>query len=183
MENRTSTINVEYESNISEGLFATMTQCDGTNPLDSGIVRINVPTRNDPFMKKSAIMGREKEQNFYNYAMTFPKVRQNWVEFDFCNRRVQLTAYSIRGGDRYVMKSWDIIGSNDHKIWTLINLVRNADSGNMKEGRTFVCPRNTAPFRYIRYVQHANGERDDNCQYFIQIAAMEFFGSLTEERN
>jgi hypothetical protein len=175
-----STIAVQYFGDLPDGLFTQLTKCAGTNPIDSGLIRLNIPTRCDPFMKKSAILGHYKEQSFYNYAAGFPKSTDNWVEFDFRSHRVKLSAYSIRSGDRYVMQSWNLIGSNDHKTWTLIDLVRDAKITKDGNSRTFVCKRNSGPFRYIRYVQHANTERDEKCQYFIQISGMEFFGSYGE---
>jgi hypothetical protein len=131
-------------------------------------------------MRKSAILGQHKRQSFYNYAAGFPKCRENWIEFDFRNLRVQVSGYSISTCDRYVMKSWDVIGSNDRKTWVVIDSVRNAIMRKEEDGCVFLCGRPTLPFRYVRYVQHGNWERDKNCRYFIQIAKMEFFGALGE---
>jgi hypothetical protein len=180
MTNTTSKLVAQYTGDASDGLLTQLTQSHGMNPIDSGLIRLNMPTQRDPFMRKSAILGQWKEQSFYNYAMTFPKSNDNWVKFDFRNLWIQLSAYSIRGNDQYIMQSWNIIGSNDHKTWTLIDLVRDAKITKDGHWRTFVCTRNAGPFRYIRYVQHANSERDEKCQYFIQISGLEFFGSLVE---
>jgi hypothetical protein len=180
MTNITSTFFVQYTGDVSDGVFNRLTQRNGRNPIDSGLIHLNIPTQCDPFMKKSAILGQYKEQSFYNYAVTFPKQNDNWVEFDFRNLRIQLSAYSIRGNDRYLMQSWNMIGSNDRKTWALIDLVRDAKITKDGNWRTFICMRNPGSFRYIRYVQYANSERDEKCQYFIQISGMEFFGSVVE---
>jgi hypothetical protein len=173
-----SSITVQYSDDPSQGLFTYLTRANGTNPIDAGIVAIKAPTQFDPFMMKSAILGQHKQQSFYNYATTFPKQNQNWVEFDFSFNRIELTAYAIRACDRYVMQSWNIIGSNDHKTWTLIDLVRNANITKDKQWRVFTCTKEVQSFRYIRYVQLANSERDEKSQYFIQISGIEFFGTL-----
>jgi hypothetical protein len=173
-----SSITAQYTGDPSDGLFTQLTRANGTNPVDSGLIAVKGPTRFDPFMMKSAILGHHKQQSFYNYATTFPKYNQNWVEFDFFTNRIMLTAYAIRACDRYVMQSWNIIGSNDHKTWALIDLVRDANVTKDKQWRVFTCSKKPKSFRYIRYVQHANSERDEKCQYFIQIAAIEFFGTV-----
>jgi hypothetical protein len=173
-----SSITVQYTGDPSLGLFSHLTHANGTNPIDAGLVTIKAPIQFDPFMMKSAILGNHKHQSFYNYAMTFPKQNQNWVEFDFSINRIKLTAYAIRGCDRYIMQSWNIIGSNDHKTWTLVDLVRDANMTKDKQWRIFNCTKTSRCFKYIRYVQHANSERDEKCQYFIQISGIEFFGTL-----
>jgi hypothetical protein len=180
MASPASTLAVQSTGDVSDGLFSQLTKSTGKNPIDSGLIRLITPTRGDPFMKKSAVLGQCKEQSFYNYAAGFPKPTDNWIEFDLRNLRVQVSAYSIPGSDRYVMQSWNLIGSNDHKTWTLIDLVRDAKITKDGNWRTFLCTRNSGPFRYVRYVQHANSERDEKCQYFIQISGMEFFGSVVE---
>jgi hypothetical protein len=176
MDTITTEISIPYTGHSSDGIFAWMTQHQGKNPLDLGIVDFNIPVRPDPFMRKSAILGQHKKQSFYNYAAGFPKCRENWVEFDFRNLRVQISAYLISTCDRYVMKSWDIIGSNDHQTWVVIDSVRNATLMKNADDCIFLCRRLTLPFRYIRYVQHGNWERDEKCRYFIQVGKMDFFG-------
>jgi hypothetical protein len=148
------------------------------NPIDSGLIKLNTPMLQDPFMNKSAILGQHKEQSFYNYSAGFPKSGQNWVEFDFRSQRVLLSAYLIRASNRYIMKSWDIVGSNDRTKWELIHSVRDADMTKEKHEQVFRCQTQKGPFQYVRYVQLANCERDQKCQYFIQISAIEFFASL-----
>jgi hypothetical protein len=108
MTNTASTFIVQCTGDVSDGLLTQLTQSKGINLIDSGLIRLNMPTQCDPLMKKSAILGQWKEQSFYNYAMTFPKSSDNWVGFDFRNLRIQLSAYSIRGNDRYIMQDMDV---------------------------------------------------------------------------
>jgi hypothetical protein len=152
MESEILSLHVQCNGDESDGLFARLTKTNRKNPIDSGLVKLNTPMRQDPFMNKSAILGQHKEQSFYNYSAGFPKFDQNWVEFDFMSQRVLLSAYSIRASNRYIMKSWDIVGSNDRTKWELIHSVRDADMTKEKREQVFCCQKQKDSFRYIRYV-------------------------------
>jgi hypothetical protein len=91
--------NSKNTGDVSDGLLTQMTQSKGINPIDSGFIRLNMPTQCAPFINKSAIIGQWNEQTFYNYVMTFPKSNDNWAGFDFRNLRIQSSADSICGHD------------------------------------------------------------------------------------
>jgi hypothetical protein len=147
------------------------------NSIDSGLVKLKTPIQWDSFMNRSAIFGQHKEQGFYNYFACFPKSGQNLVKFDFRSQPVLLSTYSTRVNSRDVKKSWDVIGSSDRTMWELIDAIRDADITKEKREQVFRYQMQKGLFRYVRYIQLVNCERDQKCQDFIQISSIEFFTS------
>lgn len=63
--------------------------------------------------------------SFFNDYQRKPSAEHNWIEFDFIDKKVALTGYSIRssGGpaDNEHAASWKIIASNDQETWVTID--------------------------------------------------------------
>jgi hypothetical protein len=169
---------VSYEGAHFEGIFAHLTKRARANPIEAGILKINAAPQIDPFMRKASILEPNNKGSFYNYSSGFPTAKDNWIEFDFLDRRIEIHAYSVKCCDRYILKEWDIIGSNDGVSWSTIHRVRNGTQNVRNGTQIFICEQKYHPFRLIRYVQRANFERDPRVRYFVQISAMEFFGKL-----
>jgi hypothetical protein len=169
---------VPYEGAHFEGILAHLTKQAHRNPAEAGILKINAPAQIDPYMRKASILEPKNKGSFYNYSSGFPSAKENWIEFDFLDHKVEITAYSVKCCDRYILKEWDILGSNDGRSWSTIHTVRRG-AGNIRNStQVFRCAQRSHPFRFIRYVQRSNFELDPRVNYFVQIAAMEFFGKL-----
>ncbi|KAK8897565.1 hypothetical protein M9Y10_015523 [Tritrichomonas musculus] len=83
----------------------------------------------------------------------------SWIEFDFVDRRINLTSYTMRAyangkNSFYNPKSWRIVGSNDRKEWTVLDHEEDCSAlnGSCKQNR-FACDENGGYYRYIRYIQ------------------------------
>jgi hypothetical protein len=105
----------------------------------------------------------------------------NWVCYDFKNRRVIPTHYTVRSHDdpagREHLKSWVVQASVDGKSWQEIDSkTNNSKLNGFRNTCTFpVSP--AGPCRYIRLVLTGKDHRDD---FILQIEAWEIFGTLIE---
>jgi hypothetical protein len=172
-------IQVLYDGRPFDGIFAWFCKEHHKNAIDAGFVNLLSADQSDPFMKKSLILEPNISGAYYNYSGGFPTAKDNWLEFDFGTRRIGVTAYTIRCCDRYIMKRWDILGSDDHVNWSMIHAVKSDELVQAKDRTSvFLCDRRHQPFRFVRYIQHENWERDDRLKFFVQIAAIELFGIL-----
>ena len=89
-----------------------------------------------------------------------------WIEFDFLNRKIDLSSYQIKSfpvgqvtwTDRAHPKEWEIRGSNDQINWDVLDQRVNCSDLNAKSvTKDFVCKTPTHKhYRYIRYYQKKN---------------------------
>lgn len=126
-------------------------------------------------------------QNETNYAES-DNMENSYLSYDFINRRVLPTHYSIRsrhdGGDtphNNNLQTWVIEGSNTGSDWVVLD---SPETNNYLDGvnasHTFnIQERNGSliGFRFLRIRQ--TGLNTQNANY-LTISALEFFGSLFE---
>ncbi|OHT01889.1 hypothetical protein TRFO_31241 [Tritrichomonas foetus] len=173
---------VAYSNDPLKGIFTHMTKSLSKNPIQSGFVKVTMPTVTDPFHNLNSIFDYSVNglnQCIYNYFCGFPTSSQNWIQFDFGSNKVAVSGYTLRNSNRYLTKSWKIIGSNDLENWNDIHEVkeyRNSDKPNIN--MHFSCERLSESYRFIRFVQNENHDRNPRCKYIIQIAALELFGRV-----
>jgi hypothetical protein len=109
---------------------------------------------------------------------SIPHVRNNWIGYDFKNRRVVLTHYAIRSslfGPH--LRSWLVETSVDGQNWVEFDYrENNTELNGSGATRTFGTAR-SGECRYIRLV-NIGRNHDDNDR--IAISAWEIFGSLIE---
>lgn len=177
---------VENET-MFNGIFQHFWDKEEENPATNGTVYLNCNGSADPDHPIQLLLeyeGQAFKDFFYNYYVSKPLDDQNYIEFDFTTRKVELSSYSIQSnsGDssKYCHpKSWEVIGSNDRVTWTLVdkrvdNSVLNKRYGKCK----FICPQKSDAFRYFRYVQ--TDSHFPESEFHINLTAIEFFGSIIE---
>ncbi|KAK8842759.1 hypothetical protein M9Y10_025623 [Tritrichomonas musculus] len=120
----------------------------------------------------------------YNYNHSYkPKQTDAWVCFNFKNKKVKLTNYSIRsninGQNGHHLKSWVIETSNDGKVWNQIDQRVNCPTlnGSLAVG-TFDVKDND----YSQYVRIHQTDKPwgGDALFFYYI---EFYGYLIEQQN
>lgn len=174
-------ISAPFQGSPTEGIFHKMiAESDGQNPVESGEVKLNIPVVRDPMMKAGALIDTKDKSSFdfYNYAITAPTRHQNWFEFDFGERRVNVSGCAITASNRYVPVDWYLLGSPDAKDWYAIDLSAE-DGTELRKNQTTVLTADSQDnlFRYIRFVQQTN-DMDQQCWYFIQLRSFELFGKV-----
>lgn len=104
-----------------------------------------------------------------------------WLQYDFKNRKVRPTHYSIKtcheyGKGQYGMMNWIVQGSNDGVKWIELDYRKGVtDLDNFYAFHTFEIQKTTDFYRYLRITQ--NGPNSGGSHYLI-FSALEYFGSI-----
>jgi hypothetical protein len=111
----------------------------------------------------------------YRYTKSVPN---SWISFDFKNRRVSLSHYTLKShpGTMNFFIAWVIEGSNDSGSWTELDRRSTRDLVGASIVKTYSCSNTSSTsFRYLRMRQ--TGPTSHNFHYLI-LTNIEFFGQL-----
>jgi hypothetical protein len=158
------------------GIIHNLTEECGGNVHDRGVVAI---TSTAPYSALTSYAAKNiadwTTESFFDSA----DVANMWVCYDFKNRKVALTGYSIMSNHCSVpqqLKTWAIEVSNDFKDWT---------EADRRENRTELCEK-SAVWTYAvskpstgRYVRLSQTGFNSSGNFNTCIAAFEVFGALT----
>ena len=159
------------------GIIAHLTRECGCNVCDKGVV---VATASSTRGRNPAKNATDLEEKSDFFSMAQP---DSWICYDFGQKRVIPTGYSIRSSDcgpgGAHPKSWMFEGSNDQNEWVPLD---QQDNNNDLNGRSMTCnfsiTGNTKSFRFLRLrLTGQNHMKYDT----LLISALEVFGTLTSE--
>jgi hypothetical protein len=156
-------------------------QCDG-NVHTAGLVTITGHDRNGGDPSDAAWNAADLLGNNYFYSKNEPN---QWLDYDFGSRRVNLSHYTIRsrynGSENdFYLRSWVIEGSVDGNTWTEIDRREDDHSLNFKNPvRLFAVDSVSGEFRHVRLRQTGPNQYSSS-DHRIIISGFELFGSLTE---
>lgn len=110
-----------------------------------------------------------------------------WILYDFKERKVKPTHYSIRsrrdcgkGGNH--LRKWCIEGSNDMKNWKTLDIRKKEKSlDDANASNTFDIQENLEKDDFFRYIRLRQIGYNTGSNYHLNIAALEYFGSLLEK--
>jgi hypothetical protein len=170
---------ISYNNEPLNGIIAFLTEEHGGNVHDCGIVEVTA----------SSTYGRGREfmaQNVVNLkdpgAFESADRMNQWIMYDFKNRRVKLTHYTIRSRERdgrnsNNLQSWIVEISEDGIQWAQADERMNEDVLNDAYAvHTFECKNSSLPScRFIRVRQMGHTHRNDN---IMSLSALEIFGSI-----
>lgn len=107
-----------YKGNQLSGIIDYLQRKNGTDLEAKNILKLSgggFPHSSWPITNLIKYNSNNINSEYYfNYNSDIPGASDGWIEFDFGNRTVNLTSYTIRNwtGD-FNPKSWRIVGSND----------------------------------------------------------------------
>ena len=146
-------------------------------------------SRNDIYYPLTNLIKYDSNQiqkYYYNYANSkHANEREGWIEFDFGQRTINLTSYTIRTNSSNPNwnhpKTWRIVGSNDKDHWvTLDHQTNNSDLRGSNLQHRFECEnKDKNYYRYIKYTQEDNWNSNHQEKYDIYLTCIEFFGSIS----
>jgi hypothetical protein len=158
------------------GIIHHLTAECGGNVHDRGVVTI---TADRPYDSRPDHAARNIADLEADSVFEFDNAPDMWVCYDFQNRKVVLTDYSIKSfptKEQVNLKSWVIEVSDDDAQWT---------EADRRQNRTELCATNVvqlfavarpASGRYVRLRQIDHGQRGNFDSY---ISGFELFGALT----
>jgi hypothetical protein len=104
----------------------------------------------------------------------------SWISFDFKDRRVRLSHYTLksRSGGVNFFQTWVIEGSNDSESWIELDRRSTHDLVGKSIVKTYPCSNTcSTEFRYLRMRQ--TGATSHN-QHYFPLTNIELFGQLKE---
>lgn len=186
-------VDCEYkEGEELNGIISYLLKEDGREILTNGTLTLTGGTdpRLNPYHPITNVTeyGEKINDYFYNFHSTLaPSEESNFIDFDFGQRKVRVTSYTIRSNKnneygRYHPKSWKICGSNDKENWDVLDHQLNCCelNGPYKQHR-FICDPVKGKYRYIRYIQEDSFDSErtrSNFKYIIYLTCIEFFGEI-----
>ncbi|EAX86060.1 hypothetical protein TVAG_252090 [Trichomonas vaginalis G3] len=161
-----------YSGNPYDGIFSYLRmRNNGQNPLDCGAVSVSTSQGNGG--NNSDLFEYTKK----NHQWYLKEIANNSVSFDFKDKKVSLSAYTIksRDGESYWEYPVDfaIEGSNDFTQWEMIDdKPNNTEMGGNDKVHTWFCSQ--SPFyRYIRFrlksIHSSGGLLTDHFEFFGKI--------------
>ena len=115
--------------------------------------------------------------NWYWHTNNEPN---SWLCFDFKEKTVSLTKYSLKSGEDRHLVRWVMEGSNDGSSWEELDRRDTEELSEPWITKTYDCERlQGRSFRYLRLCQTGNSNSDD-C---LSLSHIEFFGTIgTDEK-
>jgi hypothetical protein len=158
-----------------EGMIAGLTSKHGGNVCDRGIVAISGSIYNDS--ASNAARNAADLTNTSNYFNSKCESNQ-WLCYDFKNRKVRLTHYSIHPhSSSYCLRSWIVEGSLDGSKWFVLDRRENNDEMTSSHPIGIFTVSQSDESRFIRLRQLGkNAGGNDH----LTLYAFELFGQLIE---
>jgi hypothetical protein len=160
-----------YDGSL-EGIISHLTQKYGGNVDERGIVSVSGSTVNGSYHPRHAV---DLQTTTCFQSTNAPN---QWLCYDFKNRKVQPTHYSISAHtSSYYLRSWIFEGSLDESNWNELDRHENDSTTNNdhKIGTFTVSVRDE--YRYLRLRQ--TGKNASGNDHLI-LCAFEVFGRLIE---
>ena len=110
--------------------------------------------------------------NFTSYTSTCYNSPNEYIQYDFYEKRVKLTNYTIYNTHSHKLLNWKVIGSKDGKKWEDID--EQHLNSQSQEISTYSVETDKS-YKYIRFIQ--TGQNSGGGDYFCY-SGFEFFGEL-----
>lgn len=101
-----------------------------------------------------------------------------WICFDFKNREIEISSYTIKSARTGHAKNWVIEVSNDGSNWTQIHEVTDCSELNGNSNIKTFEVQQKQKCRYCRF-RH-NGKYWNMSSFYFRIGCIEFYGCLSD---
>ena len=168
----------EYSSGGEfEGIMRHLSRETGGNIHDNGTIVVSTNNLNQGYPPKNVV--DYGSDSFYDPGNG--NMQNSFVCFDFKERLVQVTDYSIKSYTQRYLRNWSIDVSKDGSVWETVD--RHVDDptlkGANKIGTFSISQPRSEYYRFVRLVETGCRWDDDTC-YDGDISMIEFYGQLKE---
>jgi hypothetical protein len=193
--------NEEVEIDVPDGIIAHLTRECGGNVHDHNVIKVTSGSfekvtiganpysgafNNNPSYAAKNAADLETNSCFHSAFRTkkedIPHTRNNWICYDFKERRILPTHYTIRtngdGPSNWHLKSWLVETSTDGKNW---REVAREEDNNQLNGDWFTATFPVAGGGECCFIRLVNIGRNHFGSNRLMISAWEIFGNLIEE--
>jgi hypothetical protein len=155
-----------------DGIIAFLTKEHGANVHNLGIVHVTASGSAFADSPQNAV---DLQHNGFHQS---PDAPNQWLRYDFKNRRVKLTGYSIAAHtDNWFLRSWAIEGSHDGEDnhWTALDSrTNNTDAHVGHPIATF----NVGDSGFYRFIRLRNTGQTAKGSNSLVVLGFELFGFL-----
>jgi hypothetical protein len=144
----------------------------GGNVSDRGIVNLSGSTTIG-----SSTSAKNAVDLLSNSFFHSPHEPNQWLCYDFKNRKVRPTHYSIHAHSSHYLRSWVFEGSIDGSIWTELDRHANDQTTNSNHPIGIFSISNPCECQFVRLRQTGV---DTSEWHNLTLHAMEIFGDLIE---
>lgn len=167
------------EKHRFEGIISHLSKECGGNVHDKNVVEI---TASSIYMNKY-LAKYASYFNDNNHLFFSDNNENSWLLYDFKNRKVRPTDYTIRSRPRSKdndhPRSWIIEGSNDKVHWKTLDSHKDVDYLCEKNlSRTFKIQENLEPDKFFQYLRIRQTGKNSRGNDYFGFEALEYFGSI-----
>ena len=172
----------EFDGNSNhrfEGIIFNLSKKSGGNVSDKGIVDVASSNFQPEMPPKNAV-----DFDSSNYFKSYSSDGQAWLKYDFKDRKIRPTHYSIRtrnNSDNHNPRTWVIEVSNtgQENDWRTIDTKSNVSSVSKRnQSDTFEISTKLASSEFYRYIRFRHTDfTSGNCSD-LAISSLEYFGDL-----
>jgi hypothetical protein len=158
-----------------DGIIAYLSRRHGGNVHDKGIANVSASSIYGYTMAKNAVDLANHQQNFF-HSLNSP---DQWLCYDFKERRIQLTKYSIAAHTNgyCFLRSWIVEGSEDGSSWTVLDERKSSEEANSDHPIATFSVKSQSTSRFIRLRQTGQNSGDSDS---LVLHGFEVFGWLLE---
>ena len=159
---------------LFDGIIAHLTRKCDDNVHDKGIVNVTASSAIGGNPPKNAV---DPDQSRKFWSENEPN---SWICYDFKERRVIPTSYSIRSSFWVSPKSWVIEVSNDGASWTEVD--RRDNNNDLSDGReTANFKISQIPSEGVRFFRLRQTGENHQGHDVLELSSLEVFGTLFEK--
>jgi hypothetical protein len=155
------------------GIISHLTADCGGNVHEHGVVSITASSTRRNLCHQVANHG----WNDYWYS---DNRLNSWIRFDFKDKRVQLTGYTVKsaGHGGHYLRQWAVEGSNDGSNWTALDARDTQELCHDYATKTFRCESQVEKSEWFQYVRLRQTGEDSTGFSHLFLCNLEFFGKL-----
>jgi hypothetical protein len=173
MSNRYPNLILPQDGSPLNGIISRLTQLHGGNVHDRKIVTVSASSVLQINFAHNAVNLKNHSENYFQ-SQGQPN---QWLCYDFKDRRVRLRNYSIATLARYFLRSWVVEGSEDGKTWNVVDDRRGNTEADCSHPIVTFAVDAEKKFRFIRLRQTGKNMQNDD---YLVLYGFEVFGFLFE---
>jgi hypothetical protein len=148
-----------------------LTSQSGGNVSDRGIVNVSGTTTYASYVAKNAV---DLLSTSYFHSLHEPN---QWLCYDFKNRKIRPTHYSLHAHSTHYLRSWIFEGSINGSNWTELDRHTDDQTTNWNHPIGTFSISNRCECQFVRLRQTGANARG---AHYLVLHAMEIFGDLIE---
>jgi hypothetical protein len=159
------------------GIISPLGRKSGGNVHTQGVILITASSPGNKLCTQVADYG----WNSHRYSAD---EANSWIQFDFKNRRVLVTNYTVKSdaneGTRHHLVQWSLDGSNDEESWSSLDRRKTDDLNGRSRVKSYACESVESQGRFFRFIRLTQTGSNSNGDNHLRLANLEFFGGFQE---